>query len=186
MTFEEYMVCEELNEIRHEFYKGEVFAMAGASKVHNIIIMNFSSFWNKQIRKRGCHLYAENVKLELIKNQYYVYPDLMMTCTSFDLQAKLIVKSPSLIIEVLSPSTSQYDRTIKMNYYLKLPSLQYYLLVDSEKQFVECWERASEDGVKWTYTRYSEAAEIISLSLLDLEIPVSEVYDGVSFEEEEL
>lgn len=185
MSFDHYLEWEAYNELRHEFYKGEVFAMAGATKVHNMLLMNMSAHWLKAVRKRGCNLFSENVKLELLPKQYYVYPDLMLTCApaDLDLKDKLLVRSPSLIVEVLSPSTASYDKGLKMDYYFQLPSLQYYVVVDSERQHIACWARADESGTKWTYTMHSQAEEVLDLPLLGLQISVQEVYEGVSFEE---
>jgi Uma2 family endonuclease len=115
-TVEEYFALEEISEIRHEYFNGEIFAMAGTTLNHNRIAQNIG-FSLRSSKKSHCDIFIENVKLEAIKDFYYPYPDVMLTCNLFDLREKNKIAHPSLIVEVLSTSTEKYDKTVKLKKY---------------------------------------------------------------------
>jgi Uma2 family endonuclease len=129
LTAEEYFALEETSEIRHEFYEGEIFAMAGTTLDHNRIVGSVNDLLKAVFRPRGCETFTESVKLEAIKNTYYPYPDVMVTCHKLDLQSKYTIANPLMLVEVLSKSTTDNDRDFKLKKYKKIPSLQHYLLV---------------------------------------------------------
>jgi Uma2 family endonuclease len=112
-TIEEYFALEETSEIRHEYFDGEIFAMAGTTLNHNRIAQNVG-FSLRKSKKSNCDIFIENVKLEAIKDFYYPYPDVMLTCNPFDLRQKNKIAHPSLIVEVVSTSTEKYDKTVKL------------------------------------------------------------------------
>ena len=112
-TYAEYLQLELDTDVRHEFWNGEVFAMAGTSKGHNDIVANINGFLRNHFKPLGCSVHSESVKLELEKENYYVYPDLLLSCDDADKTDAYLIKNPSLIVEVLSPSTESYDRREK-------------------------------------------------------------------------
>ena len=114
ISVEEYFEMEKHSEVRHEYYDGEVFAMAGTSLNHNEIIQNIAGILRPIFRPKGCKVLLESVKLEAIKHFYYPYPDLMLTCDAEDMDAEYIIKKPTLIIEVLSKSSVLNDRVAKL------------------------------------------------------------------------
>jgi Uma2 family endonuclease len=128
-TPEEYFALEERSEVRHEYFEGEVFAMAGASKSHNLIKGNLIAGLHPNVRQRGCRLFDENVRLEVREKIYYTYPDVVVSCDPTDHRDPCLVRYPVLIVEVLSPSTAEYDCTTKFENYQKMPSLRNYLLI---------------------------------------------------------
>lgn len=184
-TFEEYLDLERLNVLKHEYYQGEVFAMAGGTLNHNRIITNSVLALKQKIKLKGkgCDVFNSDVKLEFIKNEYYVYPDVMMTCHPIDLKANLIVKYPSIAIEVLSKSTESYDRGMKMRHYLKLASLEYYVLIDQHQLLAEIYER-NEEG-DWIYKTYENVTDSIHIKALDGDLSLSEIYEGIEFTDTE-
>ena len=117
----------------------------------------------------------ENVKLELIPNQFYVYPDLMLTCDEDDIknEQETIIKNPVIIVEVLSNSTELYDRNVKMKYYLKMPSLKYYVLVSQDKISIEIYKRTNSH---FEYRFYEKAEDIIKFKQLDFDLSVEDIY----------
>jgi len=123
-TVEEYFALEETSEIRHEYFDGEIFGMAGTTMNHNRIAQNVG-FSLRKFKKSYCDIFIENVKLEAIKDFYYPYPDVMLTCNPFDLKQKNKIAHPSLIVEVLSTSTEKYDKTVKLQKYNAITSVQY-------------------------------------------------------------
>ena len=180
-TVEEYFKIEEESEIRHEYLNGELFAMAGGSDIHNEIVNNtfFSLRSNLTIKSSGCKIYTENVKLELQKDQYYVYPDLMLTCNQEDSQERYFKRNPLLIVEVLSPSTLSYDKGgKKFHHYLKIPSLEYYLLISQEEVRVECFSRV-ENGQGWYYQVFESLGARILFKKLGMEINLKDIYQGI-------
>jgi Uma2 family endonuclease len=123
---------------------------------------------------------VSDAKVQVNKNSRYFYPDLVVTCDPDDLKAKDFIQHPKIIVEVLSPGTATYDRTKKLKYYRQIPSLQEYVLVDSEEIAVEVYRRG--EGKMWLYYEY-EAGEAIALESIGFECGIDLLYEGVSFEQ---
>jgi len=174
-TPEEYFALEEKSEVRHEFYEGEVFAMSGASAAHNDIVQNFTLILRPKLRGSGCRLKIDGMRLAVRDEHYYTYPDVMVSCHPEDREAGQQYKYPVLIVEVLSPATETYDRTLKFNQYKKLPSLRHYVLV-SQKAWVVEWYQLTEYGA-WAHTALAEAADSITIPELNLTLALAEIYD---------
>ena len=178
-TYEEYLQLEKDTDIRHEFWNGEVFAMAGGTGNHNRIGLKIASALSNKFEPNGCKVFSNDVKLQLQEENYYVYPDVILTCDRDDNDIYL-VKRPSLIVEVLSKSTESYDRSVKLAQYRKIKSLRYYLLVSQVEPLVEVYGRANEESV-FTYEVYESLEEIIKLPALKFEMPMREVYNYIKF-----
>ena len=101
-SFKEFLEFEKHSEIRYEFHNGEVFAMAGTTLIHNELVDNVKDLLKATFRPKGCKVYSESIKLQAIKDYYYPYPDVMLTCHELDKQERYIIKNPMLIVEVLS------------------------------------------------------------------------------------
>jgi len=179
MTIEEYLEWEPLQELRYEYFNGEVFAMTGGTIPHNDIALNFYTALRPHLRARGCRVNVSDVKVQFDNKSIYYYPDVIVSCDPEDLNARKFIQNPKIIAEVLSPSTSGKDRGEKFTNYLKIPSLQEYLLIDSEKISVERYCRG--EGRMWLYYPYS-ARDIITLSSIEFEIalPLATIYDGIA------
>jgi Uma2 family endonuclease len=184
ITVEEYFEMEERSEIRHEYYDGEIRAMAGTTLKHNKIVLNIASFIRSKFRTKGCEIFAESIKLEAIKHFYYPYPDVMLTCDKEDIDADYIIKNPSLIVEVLSKSTAQHDRTFKLRKYKTIPSVQYYLIVSQHEYIVEVFSRF-EDSDSWLYDAYENENDVINFNKIDLTLSLSDIYEGIKMREED-
>ena len=174
-TAEEYFALEESSNVRHEFFEGEVFAMAGASITHNTIALNMAIALRRGLRGQKCRVQMEAVRLAVAEGRHYAYPDVMVSCDPHDQRESQQFHSPVLIIEVLSPSTEDYDRSLKFNQYKKLPSLRHYLLV-SQKTWLVAWFQLTEHGV-WSYTALAEAEDVVSIPELGLALTLAEVYE---------
>lgn len=175
-TVEEYLALEEQSEIRHEFFDGELFAMAGADVSHNLIGGNFYMNFRLALRGRPCKVLMEGVQLVVEEGRHYTYPDVMITCNPDDQRARRILHAPVLLIEVLSPSTAEYDRGRKFNQYKKLPSLRHYLLVSQTSWLVE-WYRREENDI-WSITSLVEATDALVIPDLNINLTVAEIYEG--------
>ncbi|TPG62402.1 Uma2 family endonuclease [Hymenobacter nivis] len=174
-TPEEYLALEEKSEVRHEYFDGEIFAMAGASASHNLIKGNMVAALRLGARQRGCRIFDENMRLAVQEKVFYTYPDVMVSCDPADRRDPYLIRQPVLIVEVLSPSTAEYDRTEKFKQYQKLASLRHYLLVSQTAWVVE-WFRRNEAG-QWIYTLLSEPADVLEIPDLGLSLPLAELYD---------
>lgn len=174
-TVAEYFALEEASGTRHEFFEGEVFAMAGESKAHNLIAGNIYVSLRLALRGRGCQAFMENVQLAVRREQQYVYPDVLVTCSPHDAQQTRRIESPVLLVEVLSPSTAYYDRGHKFKQYKTLPSLQHYLLVAQNRWLVEWYRRTP--GNEWTHTVLTEPDEEIVVPELNFRLTLAQVYE---------
>jgi Uma2 family endonuclease len=178
-TFSEYEGLEEGSELRHEYYNGEVFAMAGGTKSHNLAVLNAAFALRGSLRGRDCRVFAENVRLELVAGKFYVYPDVMAVCNPDDMLDGRVARTPVLLIEVLSQSTEAYDRGTKLDYYLKLSSLLAYVLVSQQAYRVQVYARKGED---WRYWVVEGLDQTVHLEELAVKLPLAELYEGVDVE----
>lgn len=174
-TVEEYFALEEQSEVRHEFFGGEIFAMAGESVAHNTIAQNFILALRPALRGKNCRVLIEGVRLGVQEKRHYTYPDVMVSCDPQDQHEARTLYHPVLLIEVLSRSTEAYDRGGKFNSYKQLPSLRHYLLVSQKTWLVE-WFQLTEHGV-WGYSALTEAADAVRIPELNLVLTVAEIYE---------
>lgn len=191
LTPQEYLDWEAQQEYRYEYIDGEIIAMMGGTIPHNEIVhndiahnditLNFYSALRPFLRQRGCRANVSDVKVEDSQNERDFYPDLVVTCDAEDLQAQDLVKHPTVIVEVLSPSTAGGDRGTKLKCYRQIPSLQEYVLVDSQSMAVELYRRG--DGKMWLYSEY-ESGKTVRLESLDFELDLSVLYDNVNLPSE--
>lgn len=179
MTVDEYLEWEARQEMRHEYVNGEIFAMTGGSIAHNDIALNLYRALYPHLRPRGCRINVSDVKLQLSSSSAYFYPDAIVSCDPQDLNSRKFIQHPKLIVEVLSPSTAASDRSDKFIYYRTIPTLQEYVLIESEKIAVERYRRG--EGRMWLYYPYT-AGDIITLESIEFEFPIELLYEGVVFE----
>jgi Uma2 family endonuclease len=174
-TAEEYFALEAQSNLRHEFFAGEVFAMAGESIAHNTISINITMACRQALRGKSCRVQMESIQLAVEVSRHYTYPDIVVSCDPQDQQESRRLHSPVLIVEVLSPSTEAYDRGLKFNQYKKLPSLRHYLLVSQKTWLVE-WFQLTEHGV-WGHTALAEAEDAVVIPELNLTLPLAQIYE---------
>lgn len=178
-TVEEYLQLEEKSEVRHEFYKGEIFAMAGGTINHNRLTRRVANLLEGQSSLSKCAVFSENMKVDVLSDGYMPYPDVLVTCHPFDLRGdNLIIRQPRILVEVLSKSTARKDRGLKWQKYRKISSLRYYVLVDQYSTTVELYSRI-EETVEWINTIYEVPEDVIVFPRLNFEITVGAIYDGI-------
>ncbi|QJD80513.1 Uma2 family endonuclease [Spirosoma rhododendri] len=179
MTIDEYLLREEKSEVRHEFYDGHVYAMAGDTVNHNRLIDNAKDSLKSQVRKRGCQVFFENMKVDVMQGVYMPYPDVVLTCHPFDLRGDdTVVRQPRLLIEVLSKSTASQDRGFKWLRYRRMLSLWYYMLIDQYSTTVELFSRVEETD-EWINTVYEHLNDVIVLPRLNCELPLADIYADI-------
>lgn len=179
-TFAEYLAMEEKSVERHDFYHGDLFAMAGGTKNHNSIVVNITVAL-KTNKKPGCDVYIDGMKLEIEKDEFYVYPDVIYTCQDTLKGDDLYVKNPSIIFEVISESTALYDREVKLKYYKRIQSLNYYILVSQKDIMVEVYSRIDDTQI-WRYQSFESVEELIELDRHEFSLTLATIYDGIAFE----
>jgi len=181
-SFKEYLNLEQETQERFQFYRGEVFAMAGETKRHNRISGNLFKLIDDAIEGKNCDVYLGDVKLEFEKHNYYVYPDVLLTCNAEDLKddRESLIRNPLLVLEVLSESTMSYDINEKKQQYFKIKSLQYYLIISQEQILVELYECQERS---WKYQSFQDLTDIIQLEKLNISFSIKEIYRKVDFEE---
>ncbi len=177
-SFGEFLEFEKHSEIRYEFFNGEVFAMAGTSITHNLLVDRIKDLIKARFSPQGCYTLTESVKLQAIKDYYYPYPDVMLTCHELDKQERYIIKNPSLIVEVLSKSTADTDKTFKWQRYKKILSLQHYLLVSQYEVLVEVFSRTDHPET-WLYQSFDQLADEIRLENIDFSLSVEAIYENI-------
>ncbi|WP_266365443.1 Uma2 family endonuclease [Tellurirhabdus rosea] len=183
-TVEEYFELEKESDIRYEFYSGEVFAMAGTTVTHNLLVDRVKDLLKAFFRPKGCNVFSENIKVEVIRGLYYPYPDVIVACHPFDLRGtNLMVRQPRILVEVLSASTAEKDRGFKWRQYRKLPSLWYYVLVDQYAAVVELFSRREETD-EWINTVYEHWDDRIEFSRLGFGMTLGEIYEGIDLSQE--
>lgn len=173
----EYLDGEPLSDIRHEYVDGEIYAMAGAGEAHNLIAGNVFSKLRNLVRGGPCRVFISDMKLHVATWNAFYYPDVMVICDPGDAQS-LYKQNPSLVVEVLSPSTESIDRREKMLAYRTLPSLREYLLIAQDRRHVELYRRAADDS--WMLTTLAEAGTV-PLDCVQASLTLDEVYEDVSF-----
>ena len=179
LTVEEYLKAEESSEIRHEYLDGQIFAMSGASREHNLIAGNIFARLRTHLRGSSCRTFISDMKVKIqIDNQkadLFYYPDVVVTCNSTDKQ-RFFLTSPSLIIEVLSPSTETTDRREKLLNYQKLDSLREYVLVSQDKVKIEVYRKDIQGN--WSLIILGKDDEL-RLDSIGATLTMVEVYEDV-------
>jgi Uma2 family endonuclease len=179
-SFAEYMAMEATSENKHDYYHGEIFAMAGGTVNHNSIIVNIAAAL-KNSKKAGCNVFVDGMKLEIEKDEFYVYPDLIYTCNEEVKGNELFVNKPSVIFEILSDTTALYDKEVKLKYYKKITSLKYYILVAQKEIMVEVYSRIDNSQI-WQYQTFENLDETIVFDRLEFTLPLAVIYEGINFD----
>lgn len=178
LTATDYLAWEAQQETRYEYVSGTIVAMTGGTIAHNLLALNLYSALRPHLVQRGCLATVADVKVQVNESIYY-YPDLVVTCSDHDRQARHLIQDPCVIVEVLSPSTAANDRGDKFKNYRSVNSLQEYVLIDSEKISVERYRRG--EGRMWLY-HPSTTGETLILESLDFECAIEQIYEGVLVE----
>ena len=181
ITPEEYLEIERAADHKSEYYEGEMFAMAGGSLRHAWIIMNIGGELRQQLKGRPYFITASDLRLRVSPTGLYTYPDVMVVCgePQYAGDQKDTLLNPSVIIEVLSDSTRDYDLGRKFQHYRTLSSLREYLMVAQDKPHIDHWLRQDEN--RGMLTEYNGLSQSITLPSIECVLALSEVYDKVDW-----
>ncbi|MBE9219467.1 Uma2 family endonuclease [Dolichospermum flos-aquae] len=172
----EYLEWEEQQDIKYEYINGEVFAMTGGTIPHNDIAFNLASGLKNHLKGSKCRVNIADAKVGISENGPFTYPDVVVSCHPKDKKALKFIQFPSLVVEVLSPSTEAYDRGGKFQLYRQIPTLQEYVLISADKVGLDCF-RLNDRGL-WELHPFVEGDDVHLVSV-DFTFPLSLVYEDV-------
>ncbi len=175
LTMGAFLEWENAQETRHEYYRGEVFAMVGARRSHGRVVSNLVHALMSALEGSPCQVFSEGMKVQ-VADDTILYPDVFVTCDSADLATEMLFHSPTLVVEVLSPSTEEYDRSRKFALYRRLESLREYVLINPETRRLESFVRGSDD--LFVLHDMSEG-DLVHLRSLEIAIPMAAVFIGL-------
>ncbi len=181
MTVEEYIDFEERSEIRHEFIDNQLIPMPGTTRFHNTICLNLAIMLRLLLKKGAFDIFKENVKVQIAHGKDYVYPDIVVTNDPIDLTGNdaYFIKHPCVIFEVISKTSRIDDSADKFIRYKNIESLQNYILVDSEKAWVEVRYKTVEG--EWEADTYLMSDGKFPVPALGVELNLNDVYEGINF-----
>ena len=182
ISAEDYLQAERNAAEKHEYYQGEIFAMSGASAKHNRIQSNTIGEFYLKLKGKGCQPYGSDFRVHIPSNTLYTYPDITIFCGDPELTDEHFdtAINPSVIVEILSLSTRNYDRFSKFNLYRDIKSLHTYILIDSLSYSIELHTR-NEDNT-WQLKDLKLLEDSLILKTLQIEILLKDIYEGVTFD----
>ena len=176
---EEYLAIERQAVCKSEYFAGEMFAMAGASRRHNLIVANVIRVLGNQLLESPCNVYPSDMRLKISKTGKYTYPDVVVACgdEQFEDEHHDTLLNPVVIIEVLSESTEAYDRGKKFEQYQSIEGFAEYLLIVQDYYSIERYVR--QDERNWTYAAFHSLEEVVTLSTLGCQLVLKDIYAKV-------
>jgi Uma2 family endonuclease len=178
-TPEEYLALERQAEDKSEYFNGEIFAMTGASRRHNLVTANVLASLHTQLRGRPCETYPGDMRVKVSPTGLYTYPDVVVVCNEplFDDKQRDTLLNPTVLVEVLSESTASYDRGEKFEHYRRLGSLAEYLVAAQNKYHVEHYVRQPDN--RWLLSETDDVRATIHLSSIECDLALADIYDKV-------
>lgn len=179
---EEYLALEEAAEYKSEYIDGEIFPMAGGTTNHNQVAGNFYAELTFAFKKLDYRVFINDVRLWIPERRLYTYPDVMVIAGEPEYvdERTDIITNPKIIVEVLSKSTQGYDRSDKFEAYRTIPTFEEYLLFDQTKIYIEQYSKTANK--RWSFREYDLEDQAITLTSVELEIALEDIYNKVKFE----
>ena len=180
----DYLQAERQNPTKREYLAGEVRALAGASEPHNIIVFNLGGMLYHSLRGKPCRGYVVDMRVKVPELPAYLYPDVVIVCgqPQFEDEQKDNLLNPTVVIDVLSPSTEAFDRGEKFATYQRIPTLREYLLVAQDRTYVEHFIR--QPNGQWSCRVYDQPEQSVALLGGTVSLPLQGIYEGISFSQE--
>ena len=179
-TPEQYLEMDRKAERRSEYVNGEILAMAGASREHTLIVTNLVREVSGRMRGRPCETYSNDMRVKISPSRY-TYPDLTIVCGTPEFADEKfdVLLNPIVIMEVLSPTTENDDRSWKFAHYRRLATLNDYVMLSQRRPIVEHYTRQADD--RWVLTEIRELENVLRLPSIGCDLPLSEIYERVEF-----
>ncbi len=181
MTSAEYLDWERKEEEKHEYLEGEILNMSGASLNHNKIHTNLIGELYLKLKGKACSVYPAELRLYVKAKESYFYPDATIICGDPEMaDDKLdMITNPSVIFEILSPSTSDYDMGRKFFFYMQISSLKEYIMIDSQKQSIRVWRKSDDHNLQ--FQELSADTDFLEIASIEQSIRIEDLYSGVKF-----
>jgi Uma2 family endonuclease len=181
ITPEQYLEQERKAEFKSEYVNGRVYAMGRCNAEHNTIAVNIGAELRLQFKGRSSRVYTSEMRVKIEDTGKYTYPDVAAICGNARFEDTHVdtLLNPTVLVEVLSPSTEAYDRGGKFAHYRRLPSVQEYVLVSQNQALVEKYTR---QGEQWVLTEYAGLDAVLDLPVIGCRIPLTEIYDKVELD----
>ncbi|MEO6732837.1 MAG: Uma2 family endonuclease [Ferruginibacter sp.] len=178
---EDFLILERMSKTKNEYYRGEIFAMSGASFQHNQIAAFLAKDIGTHLTGKECNIFGSDLRVHSWFQSFYTYPDAVVICGEpafVDNEFDTII-NPSILFEILSPATEEYDRTIKFEFYKNITTLQQYVLIDSQKILIEVFTKQQDNS--WLSKKYEHPEDEWVLAPINYRGKVKQVYEGVVF-----
>ncbi len=178
-TPQEYLALERKANFKSEYLDGEIFAMSGASRKHNVICLNVGASLNIQLTERPCEVYVSDMRVKVNQTGLYTYPDVVAVCDApiFEDEQLDTLLNPTLIVEVLSKSTRNFDRGEKFEHYRTVDSFEEYLLIAQDKYYVEHYVRQADRS--WMLTEARQLSDTVHLPSINCDLTLAVIYHKV-------
>ena len=179
---QQYLAYERMAEFKSQYFQGEMFAMAGASREHKLIVANIVRELGNSLKHRPCEVYPSDMRVKVTTSGLYTYPDSTVVCSEAkfeDDQFDTLI-NPTVLFEVLSDSTESFDRGGKFRLYREIDSLKEYVMVSQDRASVECYLRQSDD--RWLLKETQSLEESVTIESLEVTVPLAELYRNIRFE----
>ena len=176
-TVQEYLDYEQETGIKHEYIYGEIFAMTGGSRTHSRLKVNCVTALDVKLRDGDCDVFDSDMRVK-INDLKYIYPDFSVVCGEprFSDDKETMLINPTLVAEVMSPSSKGYDSHAKAHDYRSLESVQLYMLIDQDRAYVQLYRRRESE---WLFTEYTKLSEVVALDAIGCVLRLSEIYRNV-------
>lgn len=177
---EEYLIQERAAEYKHEYFKGEIVAMASASLAHNTIVSNIIRRIGNILDGTPCRVFPSDLRVSVSSEQSFTYPDATIVCDDPEMLDDKFdtLKNPSVIFEVISPSTENNDRGRKFFFYMQIPSFKEYILINSTNIYVQAGRRQADDS--WKFEDIKDISAALFISTIGHKIPLQEIYSNAN------
>jgi Uma2 family endonuclease len=176
-TFREYIAHEAASNVKHEYLDGQIYAMAGGTPSHAALASAVGGLLFAQLRGGPCPLYSSDLRVRVLATGLATYPDVTIVCgpRELDPEDKNTVTNPTLVVEVLSPSTAEYDRGEKLEHYQRIPALRQVVIVSQDARRIDVWTRG--EGDTWTHAEAGDG-DVAELASIGGRLDVRELYEA--------
>lgn len=183
VTVQDYLLLDQQSAEKLAYYLGTVVAQAGSTARHNLISANVIGHLYAPIRQHGCHLFPSDMRVQAAAQQVYTYPNVTIVCgtPTYAEPNEMTLLNPTVIIEILSPSTQTYDQQGKLEYYRTIDSLQAYIVIAQDRPNVQYYVR--QTPTLWLLRFVDDIAATIELSSIQVTIALVDIYSGIAFSE---
>lgn len=180
----EYLASERVSPLKHEYYHGHIYAMTGGKEPHNLIAGNTLASLHSQLRRKTCRVYPSDMRVKVLRTGLNTYPDVVVVCgqPQFTDAIHDTITNPTIIIEVLSPSTERYDRGMKFQNYRTIETLNDYILIAQERHHIEHYIRQQND--QWLLQEVTSLDGGIHIQSIDCTLQLEDVYEKVDLDQD--